>query len=521
LFFNSSPTNGGIVASTAPFFDVRPESAERYLQFSYRSVTGQPQMEDELVYATGEKIEWEFEAGELTRSVNPGVYAHRRLFDPAVHERLQLTVDRAAAVSMTSADGGVSAFLAQESGLNALYASEYLPQSGIFRPSSVMREGQLLDGKVVRSLSIQPDAVSGRRIAFAAQFDDRTSAIYLAEPSSRGALPAPHTNASADVLYGNPAFPATDAPNGQSGEDEVSHPEFSDSFVLRGPVPLDFDESFAHGSGYVLGRDGQGTPTVHALARAQGSYFGGARTEGGGIRAAAVGQAISVWEPHVSQTTGGELIDVDLDVTLHGLLDVTVAGGGGDGNDPQFLFSLASVELVLHQESTGEVFEKYRSLRLDANGELSGALADLGVTQIVSQYENGVAYELDTVLHFEDVAFISPGEDDKFAIDFRLDALAYVFEPGGERLGAFADFLNSSGFTLASDTPGVTFVQVPEPASILLALFATVALIVHRRIRTWIALTRSVQTHIKAGGTFAGFTSSGSSGSRPNRLASK
>jgi hypothetical protein len=309
------------------------------------------------------------------------------------------------------------------------------------------------------------------------QYDNNVNAIYVAEPKSAGPLPRPKTHAKSVVRYGNPAFPNTGDPGGQSGIDEVTHAEFSDSFVLRGPVPLDFDEAFAHGSGYVLGRDGQGTPTVHALSRAQGS-FGGATMPmqpDPGVRALANGDAVSWWQPRLSQPANGEPVDVDITITLHGLLDVSLLPVVDGGVDPWAAYAQADLRIRLYQESRGghdPSFARSERVFLGGDGQLSGSLAALGehaLTLVPSQYTGGKAYEVDAELTFENVALINPGEEDHFAIELNLGTVAFVLNPRGE-LGAFADFLNSGSFTLSSDTPGVTFVQVPEPATIGMAI---------------------------------------------------
>jgi hypothetical protein len=254
---------------------------------------------------------------------------------------------------------------------------------------------------------------------------------------------------------------------------------------------LDFDEAFAHGSGYVLGRDGQGTPTVHALSRAQGSFGGPTMPSqpDPGVRALANGDATSWWQPRLSQSVSGEPIDVDITITLHGLLDVSLLPVIDGGVDPWAAYAQADLGIRLYQESRGghdPTFWRSEKIRLGGDGQLSGSLVALGedsLSLVPSQYAAGKAYEVDAELTYENVALINPGEEDHFAIALNLGTVAFVLNPRGE-MGAFADFLNSGSFTLSSDTPGVTFVQVPEPATACLTVIGcSIAVVISRVLR--------------------------------------
>lgn len=338
----------------------------------------------------------------------------------------------------------------------------------------VVAAGDIVGGRTVRRIAMQPDAVSGNRIALG--LDSNTTgaySLYVAEPVPSD-LPEPGASGRVDIHYGNPTFEEED----QDYLENLDDPVFADVFGLRGPVPLDFDEAFAHGSGYLLGRDGQGTPTVHALSRAQGSFFRDPSELSiiNAVEAMASGSATSHWVP---RTSGGDSENIDVDVTLHleGVLDVSTGAGGGE-NAPDFLEASVNFGARLYQRSLGDsivVLSVHdEGATLDANGELStsSGFSDISATPIASQYEDGVAYALTLDITIEDVTFVNAGEEDLFAISLDLETNARVFDPGGDELGAFADFLNSGGYTLSSDTPGVTFEQVPipEPSSTVLIM---------------------------------------------------
>ncbi len=358
--------------------------------------------------------------------------------------------------------------------------SKGLPGSERVFLSEVITTGAILDGKSVRSLAMQPDAVSGSRIALMIEFTDNTRALYVAQPRPT-MLPESGARASADVHYGNLAF----APEDQDYSENVTDPVFADVFGLRGPIPLEFDEAFAHGSGYILGRDGQGTPTVHALSRAQGTFFRGPTGDPrDSVASHATGTAVSLWQPRASGAPD-EPIDVDVTVELHGLLDIS--HGSGDFA-PDFITSRFNFDVRLVQESLGDFPIVYAQATLDSDGELSGTLFEGHpefFTPVVSEYEDGTAYRVDAVFTIEDVTLINPGGEDRFAIELTINTEARVFDPGGDELGAVADFLNSGSYSLSSDTPGVTFVQiiVPEPTApvLLLAGILAVPLAMHCR----------------------------------------
>jgi hypothetical protein len=493
-FFASRPDSIGLAASTDPFFENAPAALDR--QVRYFDLPGAPQMEGQYVILQGTKNRIPPDPNLRAR----GVFAHDRLSPPDAEDLQKSLGPRGfdyQSIEAMASDGHVAAYLArgdrsQGNDKDAIFAIDNFTRgpSAFDFQSVVIETGDELDGWSVRSFAMQPDAVSGNRIAFSVVYDNNVSAVYVAEPKSAGPLPTPATHAKTVVRYGNPAFPNTNAPGGQLGVDEVTHAEFSDSFVLRGPVPLDFDEAFAHSSGYVLGRDGQGTPTVHALSRAQGSFGGAAipAQPDPGVRALANGDAVSWWQPRLSQVPSGEPIDVDITITLHGLLDVSLLRAGDGGVDPWAAYGQADLRISLFQESRGghdPSFSQSEKIRLGSDGQLSGSLLGLGpdvLTLAPSQYADGRAYEVNVELTYENVTLINPGEEDHFAVELNLGTVAFVLNPRGE-VGALADFLNSGNFTLSSDTPGVTFVQVPEPASILLVAVGGLAILARRVTR--------------------------------------
>ena len=235
----------------------------------------------------------------------------------------------------------------------------------------------------------------------------------------------------------------------------------------------------ASGSGIA---DAFASATVGGTARASSAV-----ESASGLAETSQATANARWVGHI-QTGGSDPltpIDIDLDLSVDGTLTYFNNNTNVTLGD---LLSSVTFRMTLHDMASGatNVFDGSAELTGVSRTEVpvlirSGDWADASrygdfVEQACSPFSCEV--DVNALIRVDDAFTVGFG--DVFAVELELATEA--FQAQGRETGAAADFANSASVSLATDTPGVTLILVPEPTATLLAVFAAmIALAPSRR----------------------------------------
>jgi hypothetical protein len=206
-----------------------------------------------------------------------------------------------------------------------------------------------------------------------------------------------------------------------------------------------------------------------------------------GLAEASNAQGVARWVGQV-QTGGtdpGTGIDIDLDITLDGVLDYfnnNTNVGAGD------LFSEVVLRVTLFDELSGGLsifngsailsgISRFDPPELIRTGSWTDAArdGDFAVSPTCGPF--GCQVDVNSSIPVDDALLVGFGET--FAIEVEL--VTRAFQAQGRETGVSSDFSNTLTVDLSTGTPGVTLTPVPEPGTAMLLGLGLAALAGSRR----------------------------------------